>query len=376
MNRLEQHLANKLNERTLAGNLRRLSIPSAPVDFFSNDYLGLASTGLLSSLMQQLGNDATGSSGSRLLSGNSEQAMQLEETIAHCHQAEAALLFNSGYDANLGLISCIVSRNTTILSDELCHASLIDGIRLSQCTRKYRFAHNDLNSLHDQLKKYRDDGPILVVVESVYSMDGDIAPLEEMVRLCEQYDAQLIVDEAHATGVFGSHGEGLVCALGLQNRVFARIHTFGKALGCHGAVVVGSVLLRQFLINFARTFIYTTALPGHSLHAISCAYQYLSGHSFTNQPLHELIAYFRGQIAGNDSMGWNNSHSSIQALVVGSNERCRKLAATMQQAGLQVCPILHPTVPLGMERLRICLHTFNTKHQIDLLIEMQNVSWQ
>ena len=372
MNRLEQYLSDKLNQRAEDGNLRRLTTHTAPVDFFSNDYLGLSTTGALARLMHPLqdNTDTTGSTGSRLLSGNSAQVDALEKTIAAFHGAEAALVFNSGYDANMGLLASITSRNTTILSDELCHASLIDGIRLSQCTRKYRFAHNDLNDLEEKLKKYREDGSILVVVESVYSMDGDMAPLADMVFLCDQYDAQLVVDEAHATGVIGAHGEGLVCALGLQNRVFARVHTFGKALGCHGAAVVGSALLRQYLINFARTFIYTTALPGHSIQAVSCAYQYLSSPEFSNTSLHELIAYFRQRVKESCSDGWMDSTSPIQAFVVGSNERSKLLASKLQTTGLQVNPILHPTVPLGMERLRVCLHSFNTREQIELLVEL------
>ena len=369
MNRVEQYLADKLNDRTQTGNLRRLSTQRAPIDFFSNDYLGLATTGLLAELMRPDKVDSTGSTGSRLLSGNSEQAEMLEQTIASFHKAEAALLFNSGYDANMGLLASVTNRSSTILSDELCHASIIDGIRLSQCSRKYKFAHNDLSDLKEKLARYTSDGPTVVVVESVYSMDGDMAPLAEMVRLCEQYDAQLIVDEAHATGVIGAHGEGLVCTLGLQDKVFARVHTFGKALGCHGAAVAGSNLLKQYLINFARPFIYTTALPGHSLHAVYCAYQYLSGHSFSNTTLHDLISYFRSRVAASGVEGWKDSVSSIQALVVGSNDDARRFAAKLQQAGLEVRPILHPTVPLGMERLRICLHTFNTREQVDLLFE-------
>ena len=371
MNRVEQYLAGKLQERAQAGNLRKLTTQNAPVDLFSNDYLGLATTGTLAALMQPLNNEVfkTGSTGSRLLSGNSEQAEMLEHTIATFHKAEAALLFNSGYDANMGLLASITGRNTTILSDELCHASLIDGIRLSTATRKYKFGHNDLNDLEEKLKKNTAEGPVLVVVESVYSMDGDMAPLTDMVWLCEKYDTQIIVDEAHATGVIGTHGEGLVYTLGLQDKVFARVHTFGKALGCHGAAVVGSSVLKQYLVNFARTFIYTTALPGHSIHAAYCAYQYLSEHNFSNKPLHDLITHFRNKVTDSGMQGWKDSISPIQALVAGGNEECKLLASKLQHAGLQVKPILYPTIPAGMERLRVCLHTFNTKEQIDLLFE-------
>jgi len=372
MNRVDQYLSGKLSERITVGNLRKLSTVRAQVDFFSNDYLGLATTEVLERLMGPLekGIHGTGSTGSRLLSGNSTHAEELEQAIATFHSAEAALIFNSGYDANIGLLSSIAGRDTTILSDELCHASLIDGIRLSISNRKYKFRHNDLDDLGTKLSKYSGQGNTIVVVESVYSMDGDEAPLENLVRLCEKYNAQIIVDEAHATGVIGSRGEGAVCAAGLQDKVFARVHTFGKALGCHGAAVVGSSLLKQYLINFARTFIYTTALPAHAVLAASTAYLYLSSDGFTNEPLHQLIVYFRGRINSSGDKVWKDSYTAIQALVVGDNDRCKQLALRIQQAGLQVNPILHPTVPLGMERLRICLHTFNNKEQVDLLFDI------
>ena len=365
MNRVEQHLSDKLAERTLAGNLRKLSTQRAAVDFYSNDYLGLATAGLPAKM--HMGTHWIGSTGSRLLSGNSEAAESLEKTIAQFHKAEAALLFNSGYDANVGLMSSIADRHTTILSDELCHASLIDGIRLSQCAHRYKFAHNDLDDLEGKLKKNQGSGPVIIVIESVYSMDGDMAQLAEIVQLCRAYNAQLVVDEAHATGVVGTRGEGLVCKLGLEDKVFARVHTFGKALGCHGAAVVGNDLLKQYLVNFARSFVFTTALPGHSIYTAQCAYQYLSSDEFSNSNLRELIAYFRTQIDKTGSTGWKDSSSAIQALVVGNNQRSKLLASRLQHAGLQVNAILHPTVPMGMERLRVCLHTFNTKEQVDLL---------
>jgi 8-amino-7-oxononanoate synthase len=366
---LDAHMRAKLEERATAGNLRTLKLARSGVDFFSNDYLGLVKNGL----PQQpecgaaCNSFTTGSTGSRLLSGNSPEATNLEHTIAAFHHGEAAILFNSGYDANLGLPACITNRHTTILSDELIHASLIDGIRLSQCSRKYKFGHNDAADLEVQLKKYSGAAPVIVVVESVYSMDGDMAPLAVMAELCTTYGAQLIVDEAHATGVFGPNGRGLVCALGLEDKVFARVHTFGKALGCHGAAVVGSELLKKYLINFARSFIYTTALPGQSVHAAQCAYDYLASASFSNNRLHELIAYFRSCIASSGMKGWKDSQSAIQALVMGDNELCKTSAQRLQEAGLQVNPILHPTVPAGAERLRVCLHSFNTEAEIALL---------
>src|SRR4051812_7377959 len=221
MTPLEQYLQQKLDAREQAGNLRKLPAKRQLTDFFSNDYLGIATNKLLSVYMQGF-DAATGSTGSRLLSGNTNEAEELEDTIAGFHRAEAALLFNSGYDANTGLITSVTNRHTIILYDELCHASIIDGIKLSQATA-YKYAHNSLADLQKKLEHNKDKGPLLIITESVFSMDGDMAALEETAALAEQYSAVLIVDEAHATGVFGAHGEGLVCSLGLEAKIFARV---------------------------------------------------------------------------------------------------------------------------------------------------------
>jgi 8-amino-7-oxononanoate synthase len=361
----EQYLHQKLTERQVAGNLRQLSFLPPGIDFCSNDYLGLATNPQLHSTTPT---PAHGATGSRLISGNSSYTEETEAYIAAFHDAEAALIFNSGYDANIGLLSSIASRHTTFIYDELCHASIIDGIRLAICRNKFRFPHNDTLALQQLLDQHHSSGPVVVVVESVYSMDGDLAPLHTIAELCSQYNAQLVVDEAHATGVYGTHGQGLVHSMGLQQQVFARVHTFGKALGCHGAAVVGSALLRQYLINFARSFIYTTALAPQAIVSISNAYHYLAAPQFTNAPLHQLIAYFGQQITKSGITGCVPNTSPIQVLRTGGNDNTRILASAMRQMGLLVYPILHPTVPLGSERLRICLHSTNTTQDIDLLI--------
>lgn len=366
MNRAERYLSARLEERAAAGNLRRLPGDRQGTDLCSNDYLGIATYGLSAAF--QPATKGPGATGSRLISGNSAFTETTEAFIASFHKAEAALLFNSGYDANTGLLSAIAGRETIFIYDELCHASIIDGIRLSLCKHKYRFGHNDTAQLEELLQKHNNAGQVYVVVESVYSMDGDMAPLVNIVELCSRYDAQLVVDEAHATGVIGANGEGLVCALGLQDHVFARVHTFGKALGCHGAAVVGGATLRQYLINFARSFIYTTALPPHSVHVIDSVYRYMASEAFSNAALHENIRYFRERIKARGVPGLMDSTSAIQVLVTGGNEPTLRASTALQAAGLLVHPILHPTVPLGMERLRVCLHSFNTTQEIDLLI--------
>jgi 8-amino-7-oxononanoate synthase len=372
MNSIEGYLNEKLQQRKEAGNLRSLTSIHSPVDFFSNDYLGLATNKVIAKTLSGYPTEKlnTGSTGSRLLSGNTALAEMLETYLASFHHAEAALLFNSGYDANTGLLACIANRHTTILYDELCHASLLDGIRLSQAAKKYKFSHNNINELEQKLAIAQE--PVIVVVESVYSMDGDMAPLNIIAAITAKYNAALIVDEAHATGVFGKKGEGLVCQLGLEAKVFARVHTFGKALGCHGAAIVGSTLLKQYLINFARTFIYTTALPPHTLYSIQAAYQYLANPGFTNKQLHDLIIHFRNKTEASGDTRWKSSNSPIQALITGSNNKTKAIATALQKAGMQVNPILHPTVAEGQGRLRICLHSFNTTEEIDHLFKTIN----
>lgn len=372
MHLIEQHLKAKLNERAEAGNLRRLVTNRAAVDLFSNDYLGFVADNILHTDSFSY---SMGATGSRLLSGNSVAAEELEQQIAAFHQSPAALLFNSGYDANIGLLTSIADRHTVYLYDELCHASIIDGIRLSQAQKRYKFLHNDINDLEEKIKRV-NNGHVVIVVESVYSMDGDMAPLSGITTLAKQYNIPVIVDEAHATGVFGTRGQGLVQQLGLQQEVFARVHTFGKALGCHGAAVVGSELLKEYLINFARSFIYTTALPPHTIMAIKAAYQHLSSTVFSNDNLHELIKYFRQQIDTQPTQNWKDSISPIQALVIGDNYKAKVLAEKLQNAGMQVNAILSPTVALGEERLRICLHSFNTTNQIDKLLSVINAAYE
>lgn len=372
MSPLELQLQKKLADRKEAGNLRTLKTPTAPVDLYSNDYLGLVTNGVIAQLLSKEYNNtplATGSTGSRLLSGNSVAAEDLENNIAQFHHGEAALLFNSGYDANTGLLSSLADRHTTYIYDELCHASIIDGIRLAQTDKRYKYQHNDMDSLAEKLDKVTD-GTAIVVTESIFSMDGDMAPLKEIAAMCTEHNASLIVDEAHATGVFGKYGAGLVAALGLEQDVFARVHTYGKAMGCHGATVVGSNALKQYLINFARSFIYTTALPEHSIKAIACAYQFISDNTQAQVLLHEVIAYFRKCTKEKQIKGLIDSESAIQALLVGENERTKNAAAKLQRAGFQINAILSPTVPAGSERLRICLHTYNTHQQIDELTDI------
>lgn len=370
-------LTQRLATYQQSGLLRQLRTADGFVDFCSNDYLGFARSPELKLAIQQADTEntqgRTGATGSRLLAGQTHLADEVEQELAQFYQTEAALVFNSGYDANLGLLACLPKAGDTLLTDELIHASMIDGARLSYATR-YRFRHNDLNDLEARLRQAaqaESGGQLFVAVESVYSMDGDLAPLSQIADLCEQYGAALLVDEAHATGIYGLNGEGLVVELGLTDRVLARVHTFGKALGVHGAAVVGPAVLRNYLINFARPFIYTTALPPHSLLAIRWAHRHLKAHPEARQALQERLAYFCQRVADTlpDTV-WTDSQSPIQCLLVPDNEQARAVAAKAQRTGLDVRAILSPTVPAGKERLRLCIHAFNTIEEIDQLIEV------
>ena len=371
---VDQILSERLASHQQRGLLRQLKLAHQKVDFCSNDYLGFARSPELKRLIHQAHIERVeihnGATGSRLLAGHTLLAQELEAELAQFYQTETALIFNSGYDANVGLLACLPRAGDTLLTDELIHASMIDGARLSYATR-HRFRHNDVADVEAKLKTARgslEKGQVFVAVESIYSMDGDMAPLQELVDLCEQYGAALLVDEAHATGLYGPNGEGLVVAMGLQDRVMARVHTFGKALGVHGAAVVGSAVLQNYLINFARTFIYTTALPAHSLLAIQCAHQHRNNHPDTQVQLQKQLTYFQQRIHYSlPNTTWTDSQSPIQCLLLPGNELPRRVAQQAQQAGLDVRAILSPTVPAGQERLRLCLHAFNTVEEIDRL---------
>ena len=375
---ITQTLSDRLAAYQQEGLFRQLRTADNSVDFCSNDYLGFARSATLKRAIQQadlaLAYARTGATGSRLLAGQTALADEVEQELAKFYKAEAALVFNSGYDANIGLLACLPKAGDTLLTDELIHASMIDGARLSYATR-HRFRHNDLADLTSKLQQAsQQEGQIFVAVESVYSMDGDMAPLVELVDLCDEYGAALIVDEAHATGVYGSgpngqQGEGLVVSLGLQDRVLARVHTFGKALGVHGAAIVGPAVLRNYLINFARPFIYTTALPPHSLLAIRCAHEHIKQSPEASLQLHKQLTYFRKQVLDLlPGTRWSDSLSPIQCLLIPGNASARAVATEAQQMGLDVRAILSPTVPAGQERLRLCIHAFNTTEEIDRLM--------
>lgn len=386
-------LQQKLNVRTETNALRKLPVPTNGIDFSSNDYLGFAKNEEIFETTHQYLVDnnikINGATGSRLISGNHNSYNITENYIAAFHQSEAALIFNSGYDANVGFFSAVPQRNDIILYDELCHASIRDGIQMSHA-KSYKFQHNDYEDLEVLLIKFQTSNSelvegqlptsssllptIYIVTESVFSMDGDVPNMEILVQLSEKYNALLVVDEAHALGVFGDKGEGLVQLQQLQYKIFARIMTFGKGLGCHGAAILGSASLKEYLVNFARSFIYTTGLSPHSVATILVAYQHLN-QSSELQKIKDNINFFnqQKQLLGIKPL-FVYSKSAIHSAIIPGNDKAKQIAAQLQEKGFEVKAILSPTVPEGQERLRFCLHSYNTEKEMqDVLKELSKL---
>ncbi len=366
MNTIER-LSDNLTFLKSIHQYRELKLKSGLIDFFSNDYLGLSKNVALLSQIETLYGTGFGSGGSRLLAGNSSKCMDLEVKLAQIHNKESALLFSSGYMANLAFFSTIPARNSIILYDEKIHACIKDGMRLSLAS-KISFKHNDLEVLRKRLEQNKNK-ECFVAIESIYSMDGDMAPIKEIAILCREFEANLVVDEAHSTGNYGIKGSGLVTSLGLDSVVFAKIHTFGKAISAHGAVIVGSKILSEYLVNHARPFIYTTALPTHDIEVINTIYNFLDRHwQDLQRDLNQRVEWFRESIV----KPLQSSFSPIQVVLVPGNEQVIKLSKIVEKNGFDVRPVLSPTVPKGEERLRICLHNFNTKSEIQTLADCIN----
>lgn len=363
----DMYLINQRHTKALAHRakldiLRSLKVPKNGIDFYSNDYLGLTrSKEFRTLLLEAIHTDPTllvGATGSRLISGNSVYAMQTEAFIATKHKAAAALLFPSGFMANLALFSSVPQRGDTLLMDEFIHRSVRDGARLS-AAKCYKFRHNDLNQLEQLLKKNK--GTVFIAIESLYSMEGDFADLEAIVALAERYQAALIVDEAHAFGVFGY---GLVAHKNLQDKVFATVVTYGKAMGLHGSTILGSHSLISYLVNFAAAFTYTTAMNDCHAMSLQKGYEFLTIHSELAQTLQQRILEFRTL----DLPLLSAANSPIQTLLMPGSTAARALQKKLEEQQLLTFAIVSPTVKAGTERLRICLHAFNTQTELDQLI--------
>lgn len=354
-------LLDKLAQRKADHAFRELMVQGTKIDFFSNDYLGLARLPFEGQLQY-------GSTGSRLISGNSKFTEKLEHYLADFFRQEAGLIFNSGYDANLGIFSCIPQKGDTIFYDEYVHASIRDGIRLSHA-KSYPFRHNDLHHLKERLKLA--EGTVYIAVESIYSMDGDEAPLEELAALCESQGLFLMVDEAHSGGLYGDGGNGLVAQKCLDQQIFCKVITFGKAYGSHGAIALSSSEVRDYLVNFARPFIYSTAMPFHAQERIEFAVNKVAQMEQERQKLRANIHYFNTEMS-RTRMYSQPGNSPIQTIMIPGNEQARELAAHIQESGFAVKAILAPTVPKGSERIRVCLHSYNSHEEIKALITCLN----
>lgn len=379
--KLPQNLAAKLQTRKQNNAVRQLPSNNNLVDFASNDYIGLSKSKAVFDATHRFLTDnkiqQNGATGSRLLSGNHDLYAITEQFIAQFHQSESALIFNSGYDANVGFFGCVPQKNDFILYDELCHASIRDGILMGYA-KSYKFKHNDGADLErlialcqEKTNEKNNLSEIYIVTESVFSMDGDTPNLTELVAISEKYNCLLVIDEAHALGVFSKNGAGLMQELNLTNGVFARIVTFGKGLGCHGAAILGSQDLKDYLVNFARSFIYTTGLSPHSVATILMAYQHLETDSDGIQKLQHNILYFNQQknLLSLKPL-FVRSKSAIQSAIVPGNDKVKTIATQLQKNGFDVKAILAPTVPNGQERLRFCLHSYNSEKEISEVLQL------
>lgn len=371
MRELPKMLKSKLFERKVNNALRQLGIQNNLVDFSSNDYLGFSrSKNLFDSTHNYLlehNISQNGATGSRLLSGNHQLYNTVETMLCEFHNSESALVFNSGYDANVGFFSSVPHRDDIILYDQYVHTSIRDGITLSNA-KSYKFKHNDLEDLQNKLSLCTQskslENNIYIVTESVFSMDGDSPDLLVISQICKNHSAYFIVDEAHAVGVFGENGEGLIQELKLEDDVFARLITFGKGLGCHGAAILGSNALKQYLVNFARSFIYTTGLPPHSLATIKMVHGELA-ETIEIDKLYHNIHFFKSEIIKHKlEHHFIESNSAIHSCVIAGNDTVKSIAQKLQKQGFDVKPILTPTVPKGKERLRFCLHSYNSEKEI------------
>lgn len=361
-----EFLHNKLLEREREGTLRRLTEAVEGIDFFSNDYIGASRSVEIKNRTCEILNlegleQVNGSTGSRLISGNLPFYEKVEAFLAEHFHSESALVYGSGYAASLGLLSCLGTGADTILYDQYVHASARDGIRLGRA-KSYSFRHNDLEDLEAKIKKA--SGQVFVVTESLFSMDGDFSPLEDIIRLKERYGFVLILDEAHTAGIYGEKGRGMASEWAFEENLI-RIVTFGKAFGSEGAAILGSNRLKEYLVNFSRPFIYSTAPAPHFFASVRASVEWVRKAEEARKKLLENIRFYRNVRPEANS-------SPIQTIMGLKISQLRRIAFIMEESGILVKPIFPPTVPQGKERIRIVLHAFNSPEQISLLISLLN----
>ena len=331
-------------------------------DFISNDYLGLRSdrsfNKVLKDAVLRFEGTLAGSGGSRLLGGHSDFCEAVEVRLAAFSQSEGALFFPSGYQANVALLSSLVGKGDVVLSDEYNHASLIDGIKLCKGD-KVVYRHSDVLELETRLQECQERyNNIFIVCESIYSMEGDHTPLKKISELAESYGANVIVDESHATGLFGPGGSGMVNELGLRGRTFCTIHTAGKALGVGGAWIAGKDTLRKYLIHFSRGFIYSTAPSPVQFLFVDESIGYLKNIPHRSQAVLSGARWMREKLGGYPVkvLGQN---SPIVPIVLGDHQKVMKVSSRLKEKGFDVAAIRYPTVPEGQARLRISMNNNN-----------------
>lgn len=338
------------------------------LNFCSNNYLGLADDERISRRVSEyLMLHGFGAGASRLVCGNMDAHVALEEEIARFKGMEACLLFSCGYMANIGILSALLTRSDVVFSDRLNHASLVDGIQLSRAMLK-RYPHNDMKALEGLLQHTSATGKRLIVTDSVFSMDGDIAPLDEIVTLAEKYEAAVMIDEAHALGVMGENGKGLAEHFGVEDKVAIQMGTLSKAAGTYGAYCCGSKSLIDVLRNTARSFIYTTALPGSVAEAGRCALEVMQEEGWRRQALADNITKMR-QLLGKAGIRTLGQATPIIPVLVNDNEVAVKFSQQLFEEGILIGAIRPPTVPQGTARLRLTVMATHTPAEIKFVAE-------
>lgn len=362
-----------LEVRKHNGNLRQLQSHFPKYDFSSNDYLGFARVKSIAERAEVLLNEnktnTNSATSSRLIRGNYGLIEKAEEQLARFYETEAALIFNSGYVANLGLLASINTKNALVFYDELAHASIRDGLQLSN-GKAYKYKHNDVADLAEKIQRHQDKNPeatIYVITEAIFSMDGDGPDLNALLALCKGMQCYLIVDEAHSNPMFPL--KDLLSNHNLDE-VFARIVTFGKGFGVHGAAVLGSATLKSYLVNFSRSFIYTTATSPRTVASILAAHEHFQKDKHQLNFLRENISQFRGVMHQLKlEKHFLESYTQIQSCLIPGNEKVSKAAASLQEKEFDVRAIKSPTVAKDQERLRFCIHSFNNPSEIEAVLK-------
>lgn len=363
----EQGLLRKLNPVALRKQGRVWQNNKQLVDFCSNDYLGLSEhASLKEAAIKAIAEYGSSSSASRLASGDLILHHQLEENIASWKNKAAALVFNSGYQANTGIIPALYSSSDVIFLDRLAHASMVDGVILSGA-RLFRFQHNDPTHLEDLLKKQRGKfKQALIATESIFSMDGDRAPLKELVELKEKYDCRIFLDEAHATGLFGKTGSGLAQELGVEEKIDFLMGTFSKALGSFGAYLAADKDVIDYLVNTCRSFIYSTGLPAPIIAVNLAAIEIVKNEPQRRQKVLQNAEYLRNGLSGK---GFTvKGQSQIVPLITGGNLATLKLSEKLKKAGFWALVVRPPTVPQGQARLRFSLNYWHDRQTLNDVI--------